>query len=96
MDTVGNRIRLAMEQAGMKQYELAKEMGKAQGTVNMWLTGKRGLSMDDVPKLCETLGISPNYLFGYENKVPKKTIGAKMKEILKKNHSKKITFCLRI
>lgn len=90
MDTIGHRIKIAMKQAGISQTELANELGKSEPNINMWLKDKISPKTSDIPKLCEILSVSPNYLFGYEDKIPKKSMGAKMKEFLKSAHIKQI------
>ena len=52
------------EKRTMSQVELAKRMSVTPAAVTKWL--KDGsVSIDKIPLLCESLGITPNTLFGF-------------------------------
>ena len=50
----------------ISQKDLAEKMGVSTVAVNKWLNGG-SIDDDKIPLLCETLNITPNELFGYNN-----------------------------
>jgi transcriptional regulator with XRE-family HTH domain len=61
--TFGRRIREARERAGLSQEELGAALGKDQGAMSEYESGKRRLSAIDLPTLAQALSISLNYFF---------------------------------
>lgn len=62
MNEIGLKIRRALEKNNLSQPQLAEKMGRSAALVNMWISGKRDMSTQDIQKLCQICGISPNYL----------------------------------
>lgn len=50
----------------ISQKELANKMNVSPVSVNKWLNGG-SIEIDKIPLLCETLNITPNDLFGFNN-----------------------------
>ncbi|MCC8014692.1 MAG: helix-turn-helix domain-containing protein [Eubacterium sp.] len=48
------------------QAAVAKKMGYNPKTFNDMLKGRKLILADDIPKICEGLGITPNELYGYD------------------------------
>ncbi|MCM1556731.1 MAG: helix-turn-helix domain-containing protein [Anaeroplasma bactoclasticum] len=48
------------------QKELADKLNVTPASVNKWLNGG-SIEVDKIPLLCETLKITPNDLFGFNN-----------------------------
>ena len=66
MNTLGKRIRIARENAGLMQSELAKRIGvKSAGVVSNWETDKSKPDADKLVALCSALDVSCSYLLDY-------------------------------
>jgi transcriptional regulator with XRE-family HTH domain len=68
--TIINNIRKAIKDSGLKQYVVAKKCGYTGKGLSDLLNGRRSITADDIYKLCKGIGISPNELFGYNEKTP--------------------------
>lgn len=44
------------------QTTLAATLGKAQSTINLWVSGKRTPELDDIPRIALALGVDPAWL----------------------------------
>lgn len=53
---IGQKIRLAREEAGLSQEELGNKLGCAGVTISMWEMGKRRVSLEDLHKIARVLG----------------------------------------
>lgn len=63
MNTLAERLRTALEQAGIKQIELARRVGVTRGAVSFWLKGTiTSLEGENLVKTAQALGVSPNWL----------------------------------
>lgn len=56
----GKRLEAELVAAGKTQAELALFMGVNPSTVSHWVNGRRKLTIDDVEKIAEFLGIDPS------------------------------------
>lgn len=56
-------IEKARKRAGMKQTELAEQMGTVQSTISMWENGTSLPTADKLPKLARVLGCTIDELF---------------------------------
>ena len=66
MKTLGRRIKLARENAGLMQSELAAKIGvKSAGVISNWETDKSKPDADKIVALCNALGVSCSYLLDY-------------------------------
>lgn len=61
----GNEIRTARKKAGMKQTELAEQLGVSKGTVAMWELNQRSPSVKMLQKICVVLGTTPDGILGF-------------------------------
>ena len=52
-----DRLRAAIEQAGVTRYQIAKDTGVDQATLSRFVVSGRGLSIEAVDKLCEYLDL---------------------------------------
>lgn len=62
---LADRIKSARGARKLSQAQLGEALGVTGGAVSEW---ERGLSLPDAPKivgLCETLNVTPDFLFGY-------------------------------
>lgn len=57
------RIRAVREIRGWSQGDLARKLDVAPTTIAGWETGRRQVKLGEVPRICESLGIKPEYLF---------------------------------
>ena len=54
---LSEQLKKAIEDSDFSQYRIAKETGVAQSTISQFLNGKRSLSLANIDKLCEFLGL---------------------------------------
>ncbi len=59
---IGNRLKEALKQAGIKNTELAEEMGIAINTVSQWTRGLREPKYEVLHFLFKKYGINPNFI----------------------------------
>lgn len=57
-------IKLLREAAGMKQYELAEQMGVSAASVSAWGTGQAYPSAENLMKLAKILDCTTDALLG--------------------------------
>lgn len=62
--TIGELISLSIEEKGMTQKELAKELGISPSRVSEFINGKSEPSLKIARALCVILGISPMAILG--------------------------------
>lgn len=55
-------IHLILNKRGMKPIELADRIGVNRSTVSRYLNGTRKISMEDIPKIANALGVTPTEL----------------------------------
>lgn len=67
--TTAERLKEAMQDAGKKQIDVAKETGLSHSTVSRYLSGAVEPRQDATHKLAVLLGVSELWLWGYA--VPK-------------------------
>lgn len=65
---VGNNLKLARKEKGLTQKELAKELNKYQSDYSEYESGKIQLDYEKIMFLCKRLDITPNDLFGFDEK----------------------------
>ncbi|MFH1149303.1 MAG: helix-turn-helix transcriptional regulator [Actinomycetota bacterium] len=54
-ETIGKRIQMAREEAGISQYELASRSGFSQSAVSHYELGRRGLRLENLRRIAEAL-----------------------------------------
>lgn len=67
--TTSQRLQQALDEAGMKQADLAKATGLPKGGISNYVTGKYEPKSDVINKLAKALNVSEMWLWGYD--VPK-------------------------
>lgn len=65
-EQVGKRIADCRKKRGIKQAELAEKLGKSSRTVQAYESGETDLSISILEEISNVLGVSINYLIGYE------------------------------
>lgn len=70
MNTLGERLRKAREDAGLSQTELAEKIGikSSSGVISNWERDLNKPDADKIVRLCEVLKISASYLLDYYGK----------------------------
>jgi transcriptional regulator with XRE-family HTH domain len=63
MHMLGLRIRKAREARGLSQEEFADLISRDQRAVSEYETGKRKISVTDLPKFAEALGVPLSFLY---------------------------------
>lgn len=58
------RLHLHRKRLGLSQDALAERLGCAQDTISKWERAKASAAVDDLLALCETFGVSADYLTG--------------------------------
>lgn len=59
-----NRIKILREQHGMKQRELAEELGISQNTLSTWETGRYEPDAEMLKRIASVFNVSVDYLLG--------------------------------
>ncbi len=54
---LSDEIRGAVDASGLSRYRIAKELGIAESTMSRFMSGKGGLSLDNVDRLGQLLGL---------------------------------------
>ena len=65
-DTFAARLRLAMNQANMKQLDLAEKSGAPRSAISQYLAGKNIPGSDRLQALADATGVSAGFLSGEE------------------------------
>ena len=66
MRTAFEKLKLALERAGMNQSDLARRLGVTRGTVSNWLKGKRTPSLGHLQQTARILNMSITEILGEE------------------------------
>lgn len=66
IDTTANRIKSAMESAGMRQADLARKAEIDKGALSHYLKGRYEPKQDVINRLAIALGVSEMWLWGYD------------------------------
>ena len=64
---VGKRIKEARKSAGLKQRQVAKEMGIVLQQYQTYESGRYQLDYDKMITICKILNVSADYLLGLSN-----------------------------
>lgn len=62
--TIGELISLSLEEKGMTQKQLAKELGVSQSRVSVYISGRAEPTLRIARALCLILGIAPAAMLG--------------------------------
>jgi transcriptional regulator with XRE-family HTH domain len=60
--TIGSRIRDVRREHGWTQQDLAESVGVSRSAVAQWETDRAGQVRDNLSRIAEALGVSPEYL----------------------------------
>jgi Helix-turn-helix. len=58
-----------LEQKKMKQSLVAIDAGYSPKIFNAMLRGRKKIGVDDIPKICKALEVSPNELFDFRSTI---------------------------
>jgi len=61
---LGNRLRELRESKGLKQKELAAQLGLTEGAIGLYEIGRRNPPIDTLNKLADFFDVSVDYLLG--------------------------------
>lgn len=61
------RLRCVIAESGETQRQIAKEVGVAKATVNLWCRGEQMPNSKALIKLCERFDVSADWLLGLSN-----------------------------
>jgi len=64
---VGQRVKYYREKLGMEQLALAEKLGIKSNAISNWEHGRTRPDLNQIPKICEALGIGFYELFGVED-----------------------------
>src|SRR4051812_12641525 len=76
------RIKLAMQLAGLTQSELAKRLDLSQAAVSGWLKGTKMPTSDNIEAMAKVLAATPQWLAYNEGPGPKPDLTAAREEYL--------------
>lgn len=63
-NAIGSRIRAARLERGLSQIELAKALNSHQSALSQIEVGRRGVSLNQILRLCKALKVSPEAILG--------------------------------
>jgi len=66
VDTTANRIKIAMNKAGMKQADIVRQTGIDKGAMSNYVKGKYEPKQDVIYKIARCLDVSEMWLWGYD------------------------------
>ena len=55
---LSDQIRRAVEASGLSRYRISKDLGIAESTMSRFMSGKGGLSMDNLDALADLLDLN--------------------------------------
>ena len=65
--TPGDRLMFYRRKAHLSQADLAHSLGVARSTISMWEQGRVQVPIDQLPRICRVLDITPHMLLGWED-----------------------------
>lgn len=68
MSVVANNARAFLQDFGLKQKAVAKKAGYSEGQFSALLCGRKRMGAEDVVKIANALGVTPNDLYGIKTK----------------------------
>jgi transcriptional regulator with XRE-family HTH domain len=54
---LSDEIREAVNDSGLTRYRIAKELGISESTMSRFMSGKGGLSLENIDRLADLLGL---------------------------------------
>ncbi len=57
-ERLSDQIRKAVDASGMSRYRISKELGIAESTMSRFMSGRGGLSLDNIDALALLLGLN--------------------------------------
>lgn len=69
--TIGQRIKVARNAAGITQGDLGKRMGVSGSAIAQYETDNRNPKIETLQRIADALGVTPTYLIGYDEKIIK-------------------------
>ena len=67
---IGERLNQKISELGLTQQRAADQLEISQSRLNQYLKDKREPDARMFCKICRTFGVSPNWLYGFEDKFP--------------------------
>jgi len=64
---IAQRMRRAMDDAGIDRCELRRRVGCSYQAVDAWFTGHRAPTAAKLVGICKALGVTADYLLGLED-----------------------------
>ncbi len=71
-DILKHRIREMRIIKGLRQEDIAAELGVSQGTYNNWETGRRTPELETILKIADFYDVKLDYIFGRDTEEYKK------------------------
>lgn len=87
MDKFQNRLRMALDQEGMKPIDLAKKMDISRGTISQYLSGVCKPKTDRIYQMSQILHVSPAWLMGFDEPDYRITDDAIIEKVNSLSHS---------
>ena len=76
-----NRIKLLREQKGVRQWDMAEELGVSQGTLSNWERGAHSPDNNTLLILADYFGVTTDYILGKPENVTPLVIPEELKGI---------------
>ena len=67
---IGERLHQRISELGLTQQRAADQLEISQSRLNQYLKNKREPDAQMFCRICRTFGVSPNWLYGFEENTP--------------------------
>lgn len=64
--TIANTVKRIVKRSELKQKVIAERCGYTEKQFSSVINGRKLITAEDIVKLCNGLGITPNELYGFE------------------------------
>lgn len=64
--SIAYNLKQIVKKSGLKQYVVAEKCGYSPKTFNNLLNGRKVINEEDILKICNGIGVTPDKLFGFE------------------------------
>jgi len=80
--TIGENIKKVCALKGIRQVEIADNLGVSPGTVSNWFKGTNSIDIENLAQLCEFLGVSLDQIYGVAPITPGVTLSQEETDLL--------------
>ena len=79
---IGENIKKICSLKGIRQVDIAEQMGVSQGSVSNWIKGTNSIDIENLAELCVFLGVSLDQIYGMSPITPEVSLSNEETELL--------------